>query len=423
MVFLLEKLYWVIYKKIMIKYINCYLFIKDKLVKKDFAIINNKITFNNLDNIEKIINLKNLVVLPGFVDIHIHSRNPGYEYKETLENLNKSLIYGGFTHAIAQSNIKPLPIDKKTFNNAQSLLRILESNVIQAGRITNNNKMIENEEYLKNINFITDDGMSVVDKNEMLKALKLAKKYNIQILLHEQNPEIKGVMYDCSLSKEMNFKSFKENYESDWVERDIKLNISINAKIHLQHISTIKSLKLFKKYKKKMNITAEVTPHHLFLDNEMIKNNGIYKMNPPLSTPKTRKKLIDAFKKGIIDIVSTDHAPHDFKEKEGGFKNSVNGIIGLETSFAIINTLVVENNIELKRLIYAMSINPGRIMNINNEIFEGNLANLTIVNLDKKWIIKKEDIKAKFANSPFINKKVIGKIMKVIINGKFISLK
>ncbi len=153
----------------------------------------------------------------------------------------------------------------------------------------------------------------------------------------------------------------------------------------MQHISTSKSIEVIKKARKEgMNLTAELTPHHMSLDNEMIINDGKFKMNPPLSKPETRKALIKALKDEIITIIATDHAPHSKEEKEGGFQESVNGIIGLESSFAVVNTIAKQNKISLKTIINAMSINPGKLMGINTEIQEGSIANLTILDVNKK---------------------------------------
>ncbi len=406
------------------KYINGSIYIDGQLIKKDFAIINNKITFKNLNTIKEIYNLKSLAVLPGFVDIHVHTRNPGYENKDTLKHVNLSLLYGGFTNALAQSNVKPLPIDIKSLTFAQEMMNKLDSNVIQTGRITEDNKTIIDKHYWKTVKFITDDGMPVIEESQMKIALKLAKKYNVQMLLHEEDVSIDGHLYHGKFAKKYNLKSFDSDYETNCIKRDIRLNTDINANIHLQHISTLESLIAFEKARTSgMNITAELTPHHLILDNEMIPDNdGVFKMNPPLPTPQNRKLLINAFKNEIITIIASDHAPHMENEKKGGFANSLNGVIGLETAFSLINTLCIKENIALNIMVNALSINPGKLIKVNNQIFEDNLANLTIVDLHEKWEFTKRDIKSKATNTPFLGIKLIGRVKKIIINGKLHEL-
>lgn len=405
------------------RYINGKLFIFDKLVKKDFAIVDKKIILNNFNLNDTIIDLNGLTVLPGLVDLHIHTRNPGYEYKEDLSYLNQALLYGGFCNGLAQSNIKPLPININYLNYAQNILNKLDSKIIQVGRITNNNLTIVNKSYWSKVLYVTDDGQCVKDKTEMLKAIQFAKKYNTLLILHEQDYKIKGNLYSCNFAKDHNLKSFSEKYEANIVLRDLLLNKDYNAKMHIQHVSTLESLKIILKYKKIIsNLTFEFTPHHLFLDNEAIKDHGFYKMNPPLTSKLNRLEFIKAFKNGLVDVIATDHAPHSNKEKDCNYKNALNGIIGLETAFAIINTIIKKYDINLKRLVDAMSIFPGRLINIDNSIFENNIANLTIVDLDCKWIFKQENIKSKAKNSPFINKEFIGKVKKVIIDGKLFNL-
>ncbi len=406
------------------KYINGLIYYKNKLVKKDFAVINKRIVFDGIESIEEYKDLDGLVVSPGFVDVHIHTRVPGFEYKEDLEHIEKAMLYGGFTHAVAQSNTNPKPDTVHVLKEIQQMLDEKNVNIIQAGRITKDDKVTDILEMSKLTRLFTDDGYPVKDSGTMLEAIKLAKETDSTLILHEEDVNIKGKMYHCSLSEQNNIPAFDEEYESNMVKRDIELNKTINANIHIQHISSKQSIELIDEARKRgMNITAELTPHHMALDNEMIINDGKFKMNPPLSKPNTRLKLIEALKNEIITIIATDHAPHSKEEKEGGFKESVNGIIGLETSFAVVNTVAREHEIPLETIIKAMSINPGKLMGINTEIENNKIANLTIIDVMKKWRFKNEDIKSKSKNTPFIDMELTGKVKSIILNGKYIELK
>ncbi len=406
------------------KYINGIIYYKGELVKKDFAIVNKRIVFDGLEDMQETKDLKNKTVSPGFVDVHVHTRVPGFEYKEDLEHIENAMLHGGFTHAIAQSNTNPRPDNVKTLKQIQKILDEKKVNIIQAARITKDDQVVDVEKLSKSTRLFTDDGFPVKHEETMLDAIKLAKSTNSTLILHEEDDDIKGKMYHCSLSKEEEIEAFDESYESNIVERDIRLNKEINANMHMQHISTSKSIKAIKKARKEgMNLTAELTPHHMSLDNEMIINDGKFKMNPPLSKPEARKALIKALKDEVITIIATDHAPHSKEEKEGGFQESVNGIIGLESSFAVVNTIAKQNKIPLKTIINAMSVNPGKLMGINTEIQEGSIANLTILDVNKKWVFKSKDIKSKSTNTPFINMELIGKVDSIILNGEYIDLK
>ncbi|CAM9098140.1 dihydroorotase [Mycoplasma todarodis] len=406
------------------KYINGIIYYKGELVKKDFAVVNKRIVFDGLEDMQDTKDLKNKTVSPGFVDVHIHTRVPGFEYKEDLDHIENAMLHGGFTHAIAQSNTNPKPDNLETLKDIQELLDEKRVNIIQAARITKDDKVVDIGKMSESTRLFTDDGFPVKKEETMLDAIKLAKTTDSTLILHEEDSEIKGEMYHCSLSDKENIKSFDEDYESNIVERDIRLNKGINANIHMQHISTEKSIKAIAKAREGgMNITAELTPHHMSLDNEMIINDGKFKMNPPLSKPETRQALIKALKDEVITIIATDHAPHSVEEKSGGFQKSVNGIIGLETSFAVVNTIAQKNQIPLKTIINAMSINPGKLMGVNMEIEEGSIANLTILDVDKKWVFKPENIKSKSKNTPFLNMELIGKVESIILNGEYIELK
>ncbi|CAM9112972.1 dihydroorotase [Mycoplasma marinum] len=406
------------------RYVNGKVYYMGELVKKDFAIVKNRVTFKNIDRCEEEIDLTGIIVSPGFVDVHIHTRVPGFEYKEDIKHVTQALIYGGFTHAVAQSNTNPRPNTVGTFKKVQKLIDESEVNIIQAARITKEEKVVNIKKISKYTRLFTDDGEPVVDDIEMQKAIKSAKETDSTLILHEQDSNIKGQMYHCSLSKENKIAAFNEDYESNIVRRDIKLNENINAKLHFQHLSTKQSIELIKKARKNgMNITAEVTPHHLFFDNEMIINDGKFKMNPPLANPKGRLELIKALKNKHITIIATDHAPHAKEEKQGGFEDSVNGIIGLETSFGVVNTIAKQYKIPLKTIIESMSLNPGQLIGIDTSIKEGKIANLTFLDVNEKWEFKEKDIKSKSSNTPFIGIELIGRVKGIVLNGKYKNFK
>ena len=403
---------------------NGIVYINKRLEKINFSVVNKKIQIRKIpEKDEVVIDLSNLIVSPGFVDVHIHTRVPGFEIKDDLDHITKSLINGGFTHALAQANVFPEPTNLKIWKSINNIIQKSDVNIFQSARITKDGKTIDIEKISKVNKFFSDDGDPVEDTSEMRKALILAKKTDSTLFLHEEDKTIKGVMYGCDLSKKWNLKSFNDEYESNIVERDLNLNKEINAKLHFQHISTYKSIRLIEKaYKNNMDVSLEITPHHLYFSNKDIINDGMFKMNPPLPSPKSQKEIIKTFKKGIV-IIATDHAPHEEKSKQGGFNNSVNGIIGLESAFSSVWTKAREYKINLKTVLEAMTNRPAKLLGIKEYgIKNGVVANLTIIDPLEEWIFKKENIYSKSKNSPFIGEKFTGRVKQIILNGKHIIL-
>lgn len=394
------------------EYVNGKVLLNGKLVQKDFLIKDSKIYFT-YDKTTNPIDLTGKVVAPGFVDVHVHTRTPGYTHKEDIEHVTKAALKGGFTTIVAMSNINPMPTDEATWKGAQEMANKSEIEIIQSARVTKDGKVTDFEKLSKLTNCFTDDGMPIDDEEAMEKALEEAKKHNVVLMLHEEDHSLKGVAYTSNFTKQNNLPSFGSKYEWRVVERDINLNWEINAPIHLQHISTKETIELLEEAKDSgMRITAELTPHHIFFNNDEIINDGKFKMNPPLGSKADQVALIRAFEEELVDIIATDHAPHTKEEKSGGFEKALNGIIGLETAFAACNTKLGEANLE--RLLRAMSINPAKLIGKDIELKDGKVANLVIIDPNKEWTFTEQDICSKSHNSPWIGLTLKGKVEKVI---------
>lgn len=394
------------------EYINGLVLIGDKLVKKNFLIKDGLIFFDYKASAHQI-DLEGLVVAPGFVDIHVHTRTPGFTHKEDIEHVSQAALQGGVTTMVAMSNTNPMPYDEDSWNLVNELAKKSQVNIIQSARITFDNKLTDFEKLSKLTNCFTDDGNPISDDSLMKQALIQAKKYNVVLMLHEEDHNLKGVTYNSEFAQSNELPSFNSEYESKIIGRDIELNKDINAHIHLQHISTKEGVQMFVEAKKAgMNISAEATPHHLFFNNRVIKNEGNFKMNPPIGSSEDQEALVKAFLNEEINIIATDHAPHTKEEKSGGFKNAANGIIGLETAFAVCNTKLGQQNLE--KVLRALTINPAKLIKKDIEIKNGAKANIVIIDPNEEWIFTEDDIKSKSQNSPWIGNKLKGRVKKVI---------
>ncbi len=397
------------------EYVNGKVLLNNKFRKQNFVIYKGKI-FLKYDHLHptKTIDLTGKYVAPGFFDIHVHTRVPGFEKKDDLKHVQESAMVGGVTQFIAMPNTNPMPYNVKILTSIQKMMDESIVNIFQAARITNNNKVVNFATLSKKQKFFSDDGNPVKTSKLMTEALLQAKKHDSILFLHENDPNIAGYAYTSKFSQKYNIKSFSSEYETNIIKRDIELNKEINAKIHIQHISTKEGVQLYKAAcKSGMNISAELTPHHLCLNNEdIVSDDSNYKMNPPLGSKKDQKYLIKAFKKGIINIIATDHAPHSILDKKGGFNKAAFGVINLESAFASIYTLLGKRY--LLKIVKAYSINPASLVNIDVNIYNNEKANIVIIDPSYKWTFTKKDIKSKSINSPFINKTFVGKIVKTI---------
>jgi dihydroorotase len=315
-----------------------------------------------------------LTIIPGLIDIHVHLREPGYEYKETIATGTASAAKGGFTTVCCMPNTKPVIDSTLHLNQLQKLIKTkAKINVLpyvsiskeQAGK-----ELVNIPTLAKHCFAFSDDGVGVKSLLLMQQAMQEAKKVSKPIVAHCED-----------LSKIGNAIEYSE------VERDLKLSLKTKCQFHVCHVSTKESIDLIKKAKRQAKyITCEVTPHHLLLNNKIIKDCGAYKMNPPIASIHDQHSLNKAIKDGTIDIIVTDHAPHSKEEKSKGLAHSANGIVGLEISFALMYTHFVKNQIiPFGKLINLMSFNPARIFKLNGGVIKiGEVADLSIFDLNKK---------------------------------------
>lgn len=391
---------------------NCKILIDKKLVKKDILIEGDLIK-QIADEIvgDDVIDVKDCFVMPGATDVHVHLREPGYEYKETIKSGTLSAAKGGVTTVLAMPNLNPCPHNEE---NIKHQLALIEKNalvnVYPYGAVSQNQKgelIAEVEELAKFTSFITDDGVGVNNIEILKEAMILAKKLNIVLASHAEDT--------------VDSKLPQGEYVA--VKREIELAKEMGCRYHFLHMSTKESFDLIRQAHKEgyTNITCEVAPHHLVLNEEMIKD-GNWKMNPPLRSEANRLETIKALLDGTAIMIASDHAPHSKEEKTREYDKCLNGIIGLETMLPLVYTAFIDTNMaSLSDFVDWFVTNPNRVFSLKErKLEEGYVADLTVLNLDEKRVYTEEEILSQGKNTPYIGMELKGFPVLTICNGKVV---
>jgi len=383
------------------------------------------------DNV-KSVNASGKLVMPGLIDIHVHFRQPGREDKETIETGSKAAAKGGFTTVMCMPNTNPV-IDNGMIVEAilEEARRVGLVNVIPIGAITKGQKDQELVDMfeLKQAGCLalSDDGKSVVNSQLMRMALQYSKMVGILLIEHCQDPLLTsgGVMNEGNSSTLLGLKADPGISETVIVARDIELARYLDTQVHLAHMSLRRSVELIRFAKSQgIKVTAEACPHHFTLTDDDVKSfDTNTKVNPPLRTRDDVQAIKEGIKDGTIDCIVTDHAPHTREDKEADFDHAPFGMIGLETSVGLTVTELVDKKIlSWPEMVEKMSAAPARIVGLENKgvIKEGADADITIIDPQKEWEVKKEDFVSKSKNSPFIGRKFKGYVEVTIYKGKIV---
>lgn len=400
-----------------------------KIVRIEENILEQSIKKASDDEIE-IIDCKGCIVGPGLVDIHVHFRDPGFEYKEDIETGAKAAAAGGVTSVILMANTKPAVDTKETLEYVINKGAATDINVYTCANVTEGLKGEKLTDFseLKAAGAIgfTDDGIPILDYEMAKKAMEEAAKEDVVLSFHEEDPKYitnNGVNRGKA-SEYFGIGGSDKMAEISMVQRDIEIALETGAKINIQHISSAESLELIREAKKKTDkqiIFAEATPHHIALTEEAtIANGTLAKMNPPLRTEADRRAIIEAIKDDTIDFIATDHAPHAKEEKAKAITDAPSGITGLETALPVVyEKLVKEENIPVLKVFEKMSLNPAKLYGIEaGYISEGAPADIVI--FDESLSAKYEKTFSKSKNSPFFGHTFDGNIVCTICKGKII---
>lgn len=382
------------------------------------------------DNVQadKIINANGFLVVPGLIDMHVHLREPGFEYKETIKTGTFAAIKGGFTTVCCMPNTNPV-------NDHESVTEFIIRKAKQEGfctvypigAITKGQKGDELAEIgtMKNEGCVafSDDGRPVMNSTVMKRALEYSKTFNVPIISHSEDLTLSegGVMNEGLLSVKLGLRGIPPEAEQIMIFRDILLAELTGGRLHIAHVSTAGSVKLIREAKKRsVNITSETCPHYFSITEDMVQGyNTNAKVNPPLRTIYDIEAIKEGLTDGTIDVIATDHAPHHIDEKLNPFDSAPFGISGLETALGLSLKLVQEGVLTKKALIEKMTVNPAKILGLN----EGNLkpdsfANILIIDESKEYIVKAEDFVSKGKNTPFDSWTLRGRPVFTIYKGK-----
>ena len=378
----------------------------------------------------EVVELKGKIVSPGFIDIHVHLREPGFEHKETIETGTLSAAHGGFTAVCCMPNTNPAIDDESIVRFVQSQGANVNGGIVDVhpiGAVTKGRAGKELSSIAELVQAgavgLSDDGAPVYDAEIMRRALEYAGMYGVPVIQHCEEPSLfhGGVMNEGFVATELGLPGIPSVAEEIMIARDILLTEYTGSRYHVAHLSTAGSVRLVREAKKKqVAISCEVTPHHFTLTDDLVR---VYdtnsKMNPPLRTRADVDAIKEGLRDGTIDVIASDHAPHSLDEKEVDYLQAPFGIVGLETAIGLaITELVGPGVISMIQLIEKFSTNPRRIIGRNLDLREGNPANFTFVDPDVRWKVDTSRFKSKSKNSPFHGRELKGKAIGIYNHGK-----
>ncbi len=409
---------------------------------------------SEISKIEDGIAAGNFILVPSFVDVHVHFREPGFFYKETIETGAAAAARGGYSHVCAMPNLNPVPDSRAHLQVELDAIRKYEFeedgvtekphvHVLPYGSITvgeKGDKLSDLEEIAESVVAFSDDGVGLNDPELMREAMLRAKALGKIIVAHCEDLDLRagGYIHDGEYAKTHGHKGISS--ESEWkpIERDLKIAEETGCRYHVCHISTKESVEVIRAAKKRgVKVTCETAPHYLVLNDGDLQEDGRFKMNPPIRSEEDRLALIEGLRDGTIDCIATDHAPHSLEEKSKGLRDSAMGIVGLETAFPVLYTKLVKSGVlELGQLIELMSINPRSVFGIDSGFFEAasefgaelpgstepapGLQSFALWDVATPYEIDPNEFQSKGRATPFAGWQVYGKCLLNVVDGRVV---
>ncbi len=372
---------------------------------------------------QELLSDENVIIIPSFVDVHVHLREPGFFYKETIKTGTTAAARSGYAHVFSMPNLKPVPDD---LENLKVQLDIIEKDAVipvtPYGSLTvgeRGEELADLEAMAPYVCGFSDDGVGLNDMDLMAQAMEIAKKHGKLVVAHCEDMELRngGYIHDGVYAREHGHKGICS--ESEWapIKRDIKLAEKIGCSYHVCHISTKESVEIIRQAKARgVDVTCETAPHYLIFCDEDLQEDARFKMNPPIRSREDRQALIEGILDGTIDMIATDHAPHSAEEKAKGLADSALGIVGLETAFAMMYTHFVRpGRMTMDRLMELMSVNPRKRFGLPSA--EENM-DYSVWEIGTEYTVNPEDFASMGKATPFAGEKAFGRCLANVAGGK-----
>lgn len=380
------------------------------------------------DSDTTVIELHDCYLFPGFVDVHVHLREPGFSYKETVASGTRAAARGGFTSICTMPNLKPTPDsqehleEQKKLLHASALVHVYPYGTITVGE--QGRELADLDQMSKDVIAFSDDGRGVQSDEMMERAMIAAKNLGKMIVAHCEDDRLlhAGYIHDGDYAKAHGHKGICSESEWGQVARDLDLVRKTGCAYHICHVSTKESVELIRKAKAEgLNVTCETAPHYLVLTDADLQEDGRFKMNPPLRSTEDRAALLAGLLDGTVDMIATDHAPHSEEEKSRGLQGSMMGVVGLETAFPILYTKLVKTGFcTLQQLITWLHDNPAHRFQIGTALEVGNAANLTVFDLNRDYRIDPSQFQSQGRSTPFAGETVWGLCKLTMVDGTIV---
>ncbi len=411
---------------------NAKVFRKGKFIKGDILVKDGRLShlfgFSSVPSDAEIFDAENCIVIPGLIDVHVHLREPGFSFKETIKSGTMAAAHGGYTHICSMPNLNPVPDSVKNLKlQLDAIKNDAVINVTPYGSITVGqlgDDLSDMNSMRDMVAGFSDDGKGIQEAEMMLMAMQEAVTCGKMIVAHcEDNSRLNGgYIHDGEYAKQHSHRGICSESEYLPIKRDIPLAKRTGCAYHVCHVSAKESVEIIRQAKKDgVNITCETAPHYLVLNDMDLEEDGRFKMNPPIRSEDDRLALIEGILDGTVDMIATDHAPHSKEEKSRGLEKSLMGVVGLETAFPIMWTELVEKGvITAEQLVKIMSTNPAKRFGFKSGLQDGEIADFAVFDINEEHTIDPESFLSMGRSTPFKGRKVRGKCLMTVCGGKVV---